>query len=210
MLLPGTIYNYGPDAFPVLREDSPQRPLTRKGKIRVAMEARLKDAGVPALVVRAGDFFGGRGVGNNWFARGMVKAGKPVESITRAGQRGVGHAWAYLPDLAETMAELVERTPAEGFQTYHFGGHFDADGMQMAESIRKAVDKPVKVKAFPWPLVTLLSPTVVLFREMLEMRYLWREPIRLDNSKLVSVLGREPHTPLDEAVKTTLIELKCL
>jgi len=26
----------------------------------------------------------------------------------------------------------------------------------------------------------------------------------------VSVLGREPHTPLDEAVKTTLVELKCL
>ena len=29
VLLPGTVYNYGPDAFPVLREDSPQQPLTR-------------------------------------------------------------------------------------------------------------------------------------------------------------------------------------
>ena len=38
ILLPGTIYNYGPDAFPLLAEDSPQHPTTRKGAIRVEME----------------------------------------------------------------------------------------------------------------------------------------------------------------------------
>jgi len=210
VLLPGTVYNYGPDAFPLLREDSPQQPLTRKGKIRAAMERRLKESGVPALVVRAGDFFGGGKSGNNWFAQGVVKAGRPLASISRPGKRGVGHGWAYLPDLAETMAQLIERTPAEGFQTFHFAGHWDADGTQMPQAIRQAADRELKVKAFPWPLVTLLAPTVALFREMLEMRYLWREPLRLDNAKLVSVLGREPHTPLDEAVKTTLVELKCL
>jgi nucleoside-diphosphate-sugar epimerase len=210
ILLPGTVYNYGPETFPVLREDSPQQPLTRKGKLRAEMERRLKDSGVPALVVRAGDFFGGGNGASSWFAQGLVKAGKPVDSITRPGRRGLGHAWAYLPDLAEAMAQLIERTPAEGFQTFHFAGHFDTDGMRMAEAIRGAVGKDLKVKAFSWPLVTLLAPTIVLFREMLEMRYLWQEPLRLDNAKLVSVLGREPHTPLNEAVKTTLVELKCL
>jgi hypothetical protein len=33
VVLPGTVYNYGPDAFPVVAEDSPQRPLTRKGQV---------------------------------------------------------------------------------------------------------------------------------------------------------------------------------
>jgi nucleoside-diphosphate-sugar epimerase len=210
VLLPGTVYNYGPDAFPVLREDSPQQPLTRKGRIRVEMERRLKQSGVPALVVRAGDFFGGGKSGSSWFAQGLVKAGKPLKSIARPGRGSVGHAWAYLPDLAETMAQLVEKTPAEGFQLYHFAGHFDADGEAMVAAIRRAAGKPLKVEAFPWPLVVLASPFVTLFREMLEMRYLWREPLRLDNARLVGVLGREPHTPLDEAVKTTLTQLKCL
>ena len=36
------------------------------------------------------------------------------------------------------------------------------------------------------------------------MRYLWRNPLRMDNARLVSVLGREPHSPLDEAVEATL------
>jgi hypothetical protein len=46
----------------------------------------------------------------------------------------------------------------------------------------------------------LASPFVTTFREMLEMRYLWGEPLRMDNSRLVAFLGQEPHTPLDDAV----------
>lgn len=59
IVLPGTVYNFGPDAFPVLHEDSPQHPQTRKGAIRVQLEQRLQDAsrqGARVLIVRAGDF----------------------------------------------------------------------------------------------------------------------------------------------------------
>lgn len=44
IVLPGTVYNYGPDAFPILTEESPQHPMTRKGAIRVEMEKRLLNA----------------------------------------------------------------------------------------------------------------------------------------------------------------------
>ncbi len=57
---PGTVYNYGPDAFPLIAEEAAQQPVTRKGAIRVAMELALKDyvqRGGRALIVRAGDFF---------------------------------------------------------------------------------------------------------------------------------------------------------
>ncbi|ARF89106.1 nucleoside-diphosphate-sugar epimerase [Burkholderia cenocepacia] len=46
VVLPGTVYNFGADAFPVLREDAPQHPATRKGAIRVELERRLQDASV--------------------------------------------------------------------------------------------------------------------------------------------------------------------
>jgi nucleoside-diphosphate-sugar epimerase len=212
VLLPGNVYNYGPDAFPVLAEDSPQHPLTRKGKLRVAMEERLRASGVPAIVVRAGDFFGGRGGGSggSWFSRGLVKPGSLLKAVARPGRPGVGHAWAYLPDLAETMVLLAENAPARGFQSYHFAGHYDADGEAMIGAVQRAAGRPLKVSAFPWPAVTLLSPFVRVFREVLEMRYLWQAPLRLDNAKLVGVLGHEPHTPLDEAVGATLRQLKCL
>jgi hypothetical protein len=53
-------------------------------------------------------------------------------------------------------------------------------------------------------------PFVATFREMREKRYLWRQPVQMGNPRLTAVLGREPHTPLDEAVETTLVGLGCL
>ena len=211
ILLPGTVYNYGPDAFPAPAEDAPQHPLTRKGGIRVEMERRLEAAaarGVPVLIVRAGDFFGPRAA-NNWMGQGLVRPGQPVRSITYPGRKGVGHLWAYVPDVAETMARLVERA-GSGFERFHMEGHWDPDGTAMIGAIRRAVGGDVPVRGLPWPVLGLLSPVVPLFRELWEMRYLWRRPLRLDNGRLVATLGAEPRTPLDEAVRTTLIGLGCL
>jgi nucleoside-diphosphate-sugar epimerase len=212
LVLPGTLYNFGPDAFPVLSENSPQHPVTRKGAIRVEMERRLFTAsknGARVLIVRAGDFFGAQG-GNNWFSQGLVKPGKFVRTIGNPGRKGVGHLWSYLPDVARTMVELLARRDSlEPFAVFHMAGHWDADGSQMCESIQRVVEgrtgQTPRVSAFPWWLLSLASPFVTTFREMREMRYLWREPIRMDNSRLMAVLGKEPHTPLDEAVEAALI-----
>jgi putative tryptophan/tyrosine transport system substrate-binding protein len=39
----------------------------------------------------------------------LVKQGKPVTTITDPGRRRIGHRWAYLPDVAETMVRLLEK-----------------------------------------------------------------------------------------------------
>jgi nucleoside-diphosphate-sugar epimerase len=216
IVLPGTVYNFGPDAYPMLNEDSPQHPLTRKGAIRVEMERRLRAAcqiGARVIVVRAGDFFGPQ-AGNNWFSQGLVKPRKPVTSISNPSRRGAGHAWSYLPDVARTIVELLARREAlEPFASFHMAGHWDATGSQMAEAIQRVVARRTgrkpRIGAFPWWLVTLTAPFVATFHEMLEMRYLWREPVRLGNARLIATLGREPHTPLDEALEASLAGLGC-
>lgn len=211
ILLPGTVYNYGPDAFPQIHEDAPQRPLTRKGAIRVEMERRLKESGVPVLIVRAGDFFGPK-AGNSWFAQGLVKPGVPLKAISNPSAPGVGHQWAYLPDVAETMVRLVERGDALPlFASYQMQGHWDADGTQMVAAIAQAAGKPaLRASAFPWWLTFVAAPFVPVFRELREMRYLWRQPVRMSNARLLAVLGVEPHTPLDAAVRRTLQGLGCV
>ncbi len=99
IVLPGTIYNFDPTRTTVIREESPQEPRGPKGVIRVAMERRLEDASpdCPALILRAGDYFG-PGAGSSWFAQAMVAPGKPVRRLINPA-KGVGHSWAYLPDL---------------------------------------------------------------------------------------------------------------
>jgi len=214
ILMPGTIYNFGPETFPLIAEDSVQSPLTTKGRIRVELERRLEQAageGVPVLIVRAGDFFG-PDAGNNWFAQGLVQPGKPVRFVVNPGRKGVGHAWAYLPDVAETFMRLLDRADAlPPFSRFHMDGFFDHDGMRMAAAIGRAVGKPhILSFGFPWRLAGLLRHFVPLIRELHEMRYLWRETIRLDNRKLVEFLGEEPRTTVDAAVRATLESLGCL
>ncbi|HEY0198515.1 MAG TPA: NAD-dependent epimerase/dehydratase family protein [Rhodanobacter sp.] len=212
IVLPGTVYNYGPDALPLLAETSAQQPLTRKGAIRVQMEQRLEASaanGARVLILRCGDFFGPR-TGNNWFAA-ILKPGRPVRSVTYPGRLDLRHAWAYLPDVGETIAILLDReSELSAFERFHFGGHW-VDGHAMTDSIGRAARHPaLPVRAFPWWLAALASPFVTLFREMREMHYLWQQPLQLDNRKLVRFLGAEPHTDLDRATHDTLRGLGCL
>ncbi|MFK2878935.1 NAD(P)H-binding protein [Rhodanobacter hydrolyticus] len=210
LVLPGTVYNYGPDAFPLLAEDDPQQPLTRKGAIRVAMERRLAEAtDVRSLTLRCGDFFGPR-AGNNWFAA-MIKPGRPARSLLYPGRHGLPHAWAYLPDVGETVARLLEREgELERHARFHFAGHHVDEAALLAAVRRTTGNAALPLRAFPWWLTWLAAPFVVMLRELREMRYLWSEPLQLDNRRLLAWLGEEPHTPLDQAVEATLRSFGCL
>jgi nucleoside-diphosphate-sugar epimerase len=162
------------------------------------------------LVVRAGDFFG-PGAANNWFSQGLVKPGTRPTIIHNPGARDVGHQWAYLPDVAETMVRLVEEASLTPFSTFHMDGHWDATGTTMTNAIVRVLGDPtVPVRQLPWWLLEIAGLFAATPRELVEMRYLWREPVRLDNAHLLATLGSEPRTPLDDAVRTTLSAIGCL
>jgi nucleoside-diphosphate-sugar epimerase len=205
VVLPGTVYNYGPEVLPRVRETAEQSPRTRKGAIRVEMEARLREGGVPVLIVRAGDFFGPH-VKNSWFSQGIVRPGHPLRWLMYPGKADVGHGWAYLPDLARTIAALLDRaSELEPFAVFHFRGHWFDRGVAMAETARRVGSAPkARIWPFPWFAVYLGAPFVETFRELIEMRWLWKQPLELVNDKLVAFLGEEPHTPLDVAMGETL------
>ncbi|MBA1149119.1 NAD(P)H-binding protein [Ectothiorhodospiraceae bacterium WFHF3C12] len=213
LLFPGNIYPYGPDAWPVLPEDAPQHPVSRKGRIRVEMEQRLRAAagrGVRSLILRAGDYFGSAR-DSSWLGAVMVKPGRRVTAVTYPGDPGVGHAWAYLPDVAETFVRLAARDAAlEPFERIHFAGHHLDPGGAMVEAIRRAVGKAVPMRRLPWWLLKPVMPFNETLREAAEMRYLWFNDIALDNTRLVELLGDEPRTPLDTAVAETLGRMGCL
>jgi nucleoside-diphosphate-sugar epimerase len=208
ILLPATIYNFGEDAPQILMESSPQNPSSRKGQVRVEMELKLQKAsldGVRSMILRAGDFFG-PGAGNSWLTRGMTSSSPLLRSVFYPGPPNIGHSWAYLPDLAETMVRLIEcERPMDAFEVVHFRGHWFERGVGLAELVCGVRGmSPKRIKPFPWWAIKLASPFVDVCHEMLEMRYLWRVPLQLNNEKLRSLIGAEPHTPIEIALAATL------
>ncbi len=211
LLVPGNIYNFGHDAFPVIREGAVQRPVSTKGCIRVAMEQALQHSGARVTILRAGDFFGEHAP-SAWFQSVMLQPGKPQERILWPGSGNAGHSFAYLPDMAATFVALMRHEASMArFEDLNFAGHYFDRGREFAERLAVAAGLTAgEVRRFPWELALLAWPFVPVIRQIAEMRYLWQVDARLDNSRLLAHIGAEPHTHIDLALQKSLKTLGCL
>jgi nucleoside-diphosphate-sugar epimerase len=209
ILFPANVYVFSTQSPRRVDELAPRLPTTRKGKVRLEMEQMLEDAsrrdGVKAIALRAGDFFG-PGVVNSWFTQALAKDGLSTRVIRVPARPGAAHAWAYVPDLAEAFARLVDvRASLPTFTLAHFAGHTDVTGLEMAHAVRRATGWfGITLKPFPWLALRLAAPFVPGLREVLEMEWLWKTSLVLDNTTPRRLIGQEPHTPLDDAVRAAL------
>lgn len=166
------------------------------------MEERLKQAsqnGARVIIIRAGDFIGANAP-STW-VRQLIKPGKHGYTVSAAGPVDLPHSWAYLPDIARTVVELVTQMPQlPAYNVFHFKG-YQCSFAEIAETIRQSTGKVVKIKALPWWLFRTFSPFSKLFRGLLELRYLWDKPVNLSDAKLRDTLKNPlPFTPLGEAL----------
>jgi nucleoside-diphosphate-sugar epimerase len=212
LMFPGNVYNFGDGMPSVLHEDTPQRAQTAMGRVRVAMESRAEASGVRAVVIRAGNFFGaGRGA---VFDQVMVKNIRKG-SVTYLGERNVRSAWAYVPDLARTFVAVAQqRAVLPRFEVLHFAGH-SLTGQDWVSALNPLAHEqqwvraasPLKFKQLPWPVIRIGALVAPTWAALLGLRYLWQTPHVLDNTKLVGLIGAEPHTRLNEAATAALRQL---
>jgi len=202
VVFPGNVYVFDPKDGPAFDENVPHNPVSTKGQMRKEMEARLKTAsenGARVIIIRMGDFIG-ENLASAWF-QFLIKSTKKGYALSAAGERDVIHTWAYLPDVGRTVAELVEKKDTlEAFSVFHFKG-YQISFNELAKAMEQASNRPVSMGSFPWIALQLMSPLNKMFRELLEMRYLWKEEINLDETRLEHTLGKAvPYTPLAEAL----------
>jgi nucleoside-diphosphate-sugar epimerase len=210
LLFPGNLYNYGSPLPPIIDENTPMRPSSRKGQLRVAIEDRMMEAaerGVRTIVLRAGDFYGGSA--GSWFDLVLVKE-IGQRRITYPGPLEVTHEWAYLPDVASALLRLASvREALPRFASFDFPGHA-ITGRELTAAIARAMPGSLEIKRMTWWLIHALRPVVPLCRELSEIAYLWNEPHRIDGRKLAAAVGDIPCTPLDLAVARALEDLRAI
>ena len=204
LLFPGSVWNYGRSMPPVLNESSPMQPTTRKGGMRVEIEQRIKEAcdrGMRAVILRAGDFFGGgRG---SWFDLVIAKdIGRG--RLTYPGPLNVEHAWAYLPDFAATLVRLAEQRASFGScEVFGYPGD-TVTGHELIATIEAVTKSKFTLRPMSWWFLKTVGQLMRLGRELSELEYLWRAPHRVSGEKLKAALGEIPQTPLPEAIAESL------
>jgi nucleoside-diphosphate-sugar epimerase len=205
VMIPGNVYAFGKNAPTILREDAALTPTSRKGALRVTMERAFADAaesGLRTIILRGGDFIEREQTGN-WFDSQIAnKAHKGI--FTYPGRMDAVHAWAYLPDMARAMADLAEiRTELPRFATFGFEG-YSLTGAELKAAVALSVAHPLKLKSTPWGILGLIGVFSPVLREVIEMRYLWDTPHRIDGTALQAALPHFKLTPLAVAMSDAL------
>lgn len=204
LIVPGNVYNFGIAPGP-WSEDTPQNPVSRKGRIRTEMEQTYRWAardGVQVIILRGGDFID---AGRSSTIMGRVTlSGLRRGRITAMGAPDVTRAYAYLPDLARAAVALAgERNHLAALEDVPFPGHAFSTN-DLADAINRLTGRQPKVVRFGWWQLTLASPFWELARELREMRYLYDIPHRLDGAKFARLVPGFRPTPFDTVIAAHL------
>jgi nucleoside-diphosphate-sugar epimerase len=185
VIIPGNVYVFG-DQGGTWSAAKPHRPNTRKGRIRADMEAAYRASGVRTIILRAGNFIDPDS--DDDVMRLLLLRDIRRGRITRAGGADVMQAYGYVPDWARAAVMLAERrVDLDSFADIPFPGHAFTITELRAE-LEQALGQTLRVTAFPWWMMRLLSPFWELARELGEMRYLWDTPHRLSDETFSRLL----------------------
>lgn len=199
VILPGNVYHFG-DKGGLWSQNTPPNPVSRKGKIRLAMEREYEASGVQTIVLRAGNFIDPNGqdcVMSMIYLRSL-KQGK----ITLPGSAHVQQAMCYLPDWSRAAVGLADkRGELSQFEDVPFKGH-TLTALKIKTNLEQIIKRDLKFVRFPWWFFTLASPLWELAREMNEMRYLWNTEHELSETRLNELLPDFAVTPLNEVLRS--------
>lgn len=196
VIFPGSVHPLGRGSGQPFGPDATSAPVGARGRAEAAVIARLADGG-DLLVVRAGDHFGpGAASGPGAALFGAVRAGRaPI----LAGNPGLAHLWAFLPDLARLALDLLDRG-WQGETVAHGPSVIVAPG-DFAGMIARAAGHPgLGLRRQPWWLVRLRALADPAARDLLEQRYLWDDGVMLEERLPADFVP----TPLDQAIALTL------
>jgi nucleoside-diphosphate-sugar epimerase len=198
VIIPGNVYNYGAEAPSVYAVDTAHGAKNPLGRIRIEMEAAYQTSGVRTIVLRAGDFIDTQASGN-WFDMMITpKIGKGI--FTYPGNPDVNHAWAWLPDLARAAVDLAEmRDDLPVFADVPFAG-YTLTGRELCAAVEKTYGQPLRLKKMNWLPIQIARPFWPLAKHLLEMRYQWSKPHRIDGATFDALLPDFEQTPLVQAI----------
>lgn len=204
IIFPGNVYNYG--NVPLIHEDSPQNPCTRKGVLRVELEKILFEAAqagkCKVLNVCLPDFWG-----LNVLNEGI----KPIfmnalngKSLSYMLTVDIPHQMVFTKDAAEIMVRLMQKGLTKNYENYNYGGYIHPTMKSFLNQISRLANAPEKIQVYPKWLFGILGIFMPVMKEVKEMLYLFENSVILDDDKVRKLFPDFKETNLEVAILETL------
>jgi nucleoside-diphosphate-sugar epimerase len=202
VVIADNLYAYGDPRGRVISSDSPRRPTTRKGRLRLTMaETALADPRIEVTFARPSNYFGpGYAVFGDTVVRRALR-GAPMQVI---GRTDVAHSFSYVPDAARAMADLAasEKSWGRGWITPVQAPMTQA---ALAGLVWRAAGNDGEPRLAPVgrAAAAVLGVVIPDLRELLELWYEFDAPFVVDSGEFEREFAFTA-TPIDEAVAATV------
>jgi nucleoside-diphosphate-sugar epimerase len=204
------LYVYGAPTGP-MSPGSPLAATDRKGRVRIAMwrEAlAAHEAGrVRMTEARAADFVGPQVPAEHSHLVRQLPALRRGRRAWVVGDPDVLRSWAYLPDVAATLATLGTDERALG-RAWHVPSAPPRSQRQALADLAAALSspahpaRPVRVSRIPWSVLRGIGLVSPMMREIVDVRHQFDREYVIDASATTATFGLAP-TPWDEVVAAT-------
>jgi nucleoside-diphosphate-sugar epimerase len=202
----GNLYGYGRPSGP-MTPDSPPAATDTKGRVRNRMwEQALAahEAGrVRVTEARAADFVGPQVPAAHSHLMRQLPALRAGRRAWVIGNPDVPRSWAYLPDVAATLATLGTDDRVAG-RAWHVPSAPARTQRQALTDLAAAMGAPpAKVSGTPWPVLRLAGLAVPMVRELVAIRHQWDQEYVIDATATTATFGLAA-TPWDEVVRASV------
>ncbi|HNT38959.1 MAG TPA: NAD-dependent epimerase/dehydratase family protein [Rubrivivax sp.] len=202
------LYGYGPVPLrQPIREDHPQQPTSRKGRVRKAIGERLlraaREDGVPVLIARASDFYG-PGVRNTVLFAAAIERQLRGKAAQWLGDPDRLHSYTYVPDAARGLVELALDEGAYG-QVWHLPTMSPAPTSRaLLQMSARLLGAPQRVQVLPAAMQSALGLFVPILRELREIRYQHAQDFVLSSERFMQRYPAFRITPYEEGIEATV------
>lgn len=205
LLLVGTVYPYGTPQTTPVKEDHPRNPHTFKGRMRKEQEDILLEADaagkIRGTVLRLPDFYGP--AVERSFLDSLFQAAAHGGTANLIGPIDRLHEFVFVPDVGQVVIALADHPEAYG-RWWHLAGAGTATQKDLAERVFQMAGAKPRLRVAGKNTLRIMGLFNPLLRELVEMNYLFKNPVLLDDSALQQLLGQIRKTPYDEGLRLSL------
>ena len=210
-ILISNVYPYGKPTTDKVDESHPRNPIAVKGQHRKEQEDIFLGAhgvkGFKAISLRLPDFYGP--FAEQSLAHLIFDAAINDKTADVFAPIDTPHEFVYTPDVGPIVADLMGKDAAFG-EAYNFAGFETITVRDFATRIFRTQQREPKLRATGGLMLRMIGLFSPLVREFIEMEYLQKTPIILDDQKLKAVLPEMKKTSYDEGIAATFRHMKTL
>ncbi|GEL78503.1 SDR family NAD(P)-dependent oxidoreductase [Tenuibacillus multivorans] len=195
------IYAYGKSQGEKVSEDSPKKPNTKKGVIRLKLENIVKSSNTPWLIVHFPDFYGPNA--EDTVLGQTLQAAANNKSGIYIGRKQLKREFIFIPDGAKAIAELANRENAYG-QNWNIPGYDVITGHEILEILKDEAGYNKRVMTVKRGMIRFLGIFDKMMKEFVEMMYLNEQPVILSGEKYEKHIGPLPKTSYRQGIMRTL------